>query len=46
MTELTQSTIAGWMLIEMMGHQREIGNVTTEYFGNVAMLRVDVPEIP
>jgi hypothetical protein len=36
----------GWALIELFGHQREAGYVTTQYFGDRAMFQVDVPEIP
>jgi hypothetical protein len=46
MNEVGQSTFTGWALLEMMGHQREIGYVTTEYFGGAALFRVDVPELP
>jgi hypothetical protein len=41
-----QSKFEGWAVVEMMGHQREIGFVTTEYFGTAAMFRVDTPEVP
>lgn len=44
--EQTQSKFEGWAVVEMMGHQREIGYVTTEYFGGAALFRVDTPEIP
>lgn len=41
-----QAKFEGWAVVEMMGHQREIGFVTTEYFGGAALFRVDSPEIP
>jgi len=41
-----QANFEGWAVVEMMGHQREIGFVTTEYFGGAALFRVDSPEIP
>ena len=44
--EQQQAKFEGWALVEMMGHQREIGFVTTEYFGPAALFRVDAPEIP
>lgn len=44
--EQTQAKFEGWAVVEMMGHQREIGFVTTEYFGSAALFRVDTPEIP
>lgn len=43
--EQKQSTFEGWALVEMMGHQREVGYVTTEYFGGAAMFRIEVPSI-
>jgi hypothetical protein len=46
MNENAQATFTGWALLELMGHQREIGYVTTEYFGGAALFRVDVPELP
>jgi hypothetical protein len=46
MTEqLQQAKFEGWAVVEMMGHQREIGYVTTEYYGAAAMFRVDAPAI-
>lgn len=36
----------GWAVVEMFGHTREAGYVTTEYFGTVALLRIEVPPIP
>jgi hypothetical protein len=44
--EQQQANFEGWAIVEMMGHQREIGYVTTEYFGGAALFRVDAPEIP
>lgn len=41
-----QAKFEGWAVVEMMGHQREIGFVTTEYFGAAAMFRVDTPALP
>ena len=35
----------GWAVIELFGHSRESGYVTTEYFGSGALFRVDVPEL-
>ncbi|HWR35978.1 MAG TPA: hypothetical protein VN622_08940 [Clostridia bacterium] len=46
MTEQQQSKFEGWAVVEMMGHQTEVGYVTTEYFGGAAMFRVDSPDIP
>lgn len=44
--EAEQAKFEGWALIEMYGHAREAGYVTTVYFGPAAMFRVDVPEVP
>lgn len=45
MDKQEQAKFEGWAVVEMMGHQREIGFVTTEYFGGAALFRVDTPEI-
>lgn len=34
----------GWAIVEMMGHRREIGYVTTEHYGAASLFRVDSPE--
>ncbi len=41
-----QGKFEGFAVIELMGHNREIGFVTTEYFGGPGLFRVDQPEIP
>lgn len=41
-----QSKFEGWAVVELFGHQKIAGFVTTEYYGQAAMFRVDVPEIP
>lgn len=41
-----QEIFEGWAVCEIMGHNKEAGYCKTIYFGNVAMLRVDVPELP
>lgn len=35
----------GWAVIELFGHQREAGYVTTEYYGTGALFRVEVPSL-
>jgi len=45
MDEVKQGAFEGWAVDEMMGHQREIGFVTTEAYGQAVMFRVDVPEL-
>lgn len=46
MNETEQSNFEGWAIVELMGHQREIGHVTTEAYGQAVMFRVDTPELP
>jgi len=36
----------GWAIVELFGHQKEIGFVTTRYFGGAAMFQIDIPELP
>lgn len=46
MEENKQGSFSGWAVIEMMGHRKEIGFVTTEAFGQAVLFRVDTPELP
>lgn len=46
MSEQQQSKFEGYAIVEIMGHNREIGYVTTEYFGGPALFRVDSPGLP
>jgi hypothetical protein len=41
-----QGTFEGWAVVEMMGHRKEIGFVTTQAFGQAVLFRVDTPELP
>jgi len=41
-----QAKFEGWAVVEMMGHQRVVGFVTTEHYGAAALFRVDTPELP
>lgn len=41
-----QNKLETWAIVELMGHAREIGFVTTEYFGPACLFRVDVPALP
>ncbi len=43
--EVKQSSFEGWAIVEMMGHRKEIGYVTTQAFGQAVLFRVDVPEL-
>ncbi len=38
------NSFSGWAIVEMMGHRREIGFVTTEHYGAASLFRVDSPE--
>jgi hypothetical protein len=44
--EVKQSSFEGWAIVEMMGHRKEIGFVTTQAFGQAVLFRVDTPELP
>lgn len=39
-----QNTFEGWAVVELFGHGKAIGFVTTEYFGTACMFRCDTPE--
>lgn len=43
--EQEQTKFEGFAVVELFGHQHEIGFVSTQYFGGSAMFRVDVPEL-
>jgi len=45
-SEAKQASFNGWAIVEMMGHRKEIGYVTTEAYGQAVMFRVDTPELP
>jgi len=36
----------GWAVVELFGHQREVGFVTTQIFGSAVLFRIDTPELP
>lgn len=40
-----QSKFEGWAVVEVFGHQRYAGYVTTEAFGQAVLFRVDVPPL-
>ena len=44
--EQQQAQFEGYAILELMGHNREAGYVTTQYFGGPALFRIDQPEIP
>jgi hypothetical protein len=43
MTE-QQTHFEGWAVVELFGHGKAIGFVTTEYFGAACLFRIDTPE--
>ncbi len=36
---------SGWAIVEIMGHQKYAGFVSTQAVGGASMLRIDVPEV-
>jgi len=40
-----QARFDGWAIVEVFGHQRYAGYVTTQAFGQAVMFRVDVPPL-
>lgn len=45
MTEPKQAAFEGWAIVELFGHAKEIGFVTTQYFGPACLFQIDVPEL-
>jgi hypothetical protein len=45
MDQPTGSKFESWAVVELFGHQREAGFVTTQYFGDKAMFQLDVPAL-
>jgi hypothetical protein len=45
MTEPKQAAFDGWAIVDVMGHQRYVGYVTTEAYGQAVMFRIDVPAL-
>lgn len=41
-----QAKFDGWAIVEVMGHQKFAGRVTTEAYGGTVLFRVDVPALP
>lgn len=40
-----QARFDGWAIVEVMGHQRFAGYVTTEAYGQAVLFRIDVPPL-
>jgi hypothetical protein len=38
-----QAKFDGWAIVDVLGHQRYVGYVTTEAYGQAVLFRVDVP---
>jgi len=46
MTEpATSPRFDGWAIVDVLGHQRYVGYVTTEAYGQAVLFRIDVPEL-
>jgi hypothetical protein len=42
-SEPKQGNFESWAIVEIMGHQRHIGHVTTEAYGAAVLFRIDTP---
>ena len=45
MSEVQQAKFDGWAIVDVLGHQRYVGYVTTEAFGQAVLFRIDVPAL-
>jgi len=45
MSDEQQARFDGWAIVDVMGHQRYIGYVTTEAYGQAVLFRIDVPAL-
>ncbi len=45
MTDPPQARFDGWAIVDVMGHQRYVGYVTTEAYGAAVLFRIDVPAL-
>lgn len=45
MEDKQQASHSGWAIMELNGHNREAGYVTTVYFGGPALFQIDVPDL-
>lgn len=41
-----QASFEGWAIVEMFGHNKAAGFVTTQQFGQACLFRVDTPDLP
>lgn len=44
-SDVQQSKFDGWAIVDVLGHQRYVGYVTTEAFGSAVLFRIDVPSL-
>lgn len=45
MSSPEQARFEGWAIVDVMGHQRYVGYVTTEAYGGAVLFRIDVPAL-
>lgn len=45
MSDQQQAKFDGWAIVDVMGHQRYVGYVTTEAYGQAVLFRIDVPAL-
>ncbi len=45
MSDQQQARFEGWAIVDVMGHQRYVGYVTTEAYGQAVLFRIDVPAL-
>lgn len=43
--ENQQAKFDGWAIVDVLGHQRYVGYVTTEAYGQAVLFRIDVPAL-
>lgn len=42
MSEQTQAKFEGWAIVDVLGHQRYVGYVTTEAYGQAVLFRIAI----
>jgi hypothetical protein len=45
MADIKQAAFDGWAVVDVLGHQRYAGYVTTEAYGAAVLFRIDVPAL-
>jgi hypothetical protein len=45
LSDTQQATFEGWAIVDVLGHQRYVGFVTTQAFGQAVLFRIDVPAL-